>query len=272
MNRSTSDTVRSTMSATLRCRLLITLAAVLLLVAGCGKHAKPSQQTPAAAETQQQAVAPAEDSSPAADQAEGAQAPTCRDEEAIRQSERNRAACYHLQPGVTTTRVVKRQVPVKHGKHAAAAKKGAKTTAKTHTVTETVHHTTRCQPQCLIYARCRTGINTCKLGDTGPVQWFGCAAKNGATTSLPHTGSVMILAGHSGHRMSTGHVIYVEEAKKGEGGIWHLRLSHTNYDRKCHLDLDAKALFDPKQMTVTFETGPWAPWGKHLKVLGFILR
>jgi hypothetical protein len=32
------------------------------------------------------------------------------------------------------------------------------------------------------------------------------------------------------------------------------------------------ALFDPKQMTVSFTTGAWVQWAKHLKVLGFILR
>jgi surface antigen len=272
MNRSTANAMRPTMPDTLRCRLLIVFAAILLLVAGCGKHTKPPQQAPEPATAQQHSVAPVEEASPA-EQEEGDRPGSCRDEQAIRASEHGRAACFHLQPGATTTRVVKHQVPAKSAKGAHAVKKGAKTAAKTHTTTETkVVHTGRCQPQCVIYARCRTGFATCRLGDTGPVQWFACAAKNGATSSHPHVGSVMVFAAHSGHGMPTGHVAYVEAAKKHGNGTWQLRISHTNYDRKCHLDQDAMILFDPKQMTVTVETGPWAPWGKHLKILGFILR
>jgi len=72
--------------------------------------------------------------------------------------------------------------------------------------------------------------------------------------------------------MPTGHPAYVEAVKKNQNGTWTLRISHTNYDRKCHLDLDATVLFDPKRMTASFTTGPWGTWAKDLKALGFILR
>lgn len=132
--------------------------------------------------------------------------------------------------------------------------------------------TGRCQPQSLIYARCRTGFMTCRLGDTSPVQWFACAKKNGATTSMPTAGSVLVLDGNSRRRMPTGHPVYVEAVKANKNGTWTLRITHTNYDRKCHLDLDATVLFDPKHMTASFQTGPWSPWAKDLQALGFILR
>jgi surface antigen len=129
-----------------------------------------------------------------------------------------------------------------------------------------------CQPQSLIYARCRTGIKSCQLGDTSPVQWFACARKNGATTATPTAGSVIVLDANTGRNMPTGHPAYVEEVAKNQDGTWTLRISHTNYDRKCHLDLDATVLFDPKRMTASFESGPWGPWAKNLKVMGFILQ
>lgn len=129
-----------------------------------------------------------------------------------------------------------------------------------------------CQPQSLIYARCRTGIKTCQMGDTSPVQWFACARKNGATTATPVAGSVIVIDTHRERNMDTGHPAYVEEAHRNDDGTWSLRISHTNYDRQCHLDLDAQVLFDPGTMTATFITGPWSPWAQQLRVLGFILR
>lgn len=164
-----------------------------------------------------------------------------------------RDSCFNLRPGrkVPCTRIVKG----KNGKK----KKVAGT------------RSTRCQPQSLIYARCRTGIDTCRLGDTSPVQWFACARKNGTTTAIPKAGSVMILAGNNQRRMPTGHPAYVEEVCANKDGTWTLRLSHTNYDRKCNLDLDAKVIFCPKTQQARFVTGPWSCWAKNLKVLGFIL-
>jgi len=228
----------------------------------------PQETVPTAATAPQPVAESGPDTVEADDQISG-----CIDPEHIRKSERDRAACFHHQPGTTTTKVVKHQVSAKNSKSAHLAKKGAKAETKSHVVTETkVVHTGRCQPQCVIYARCRTGVTTCRLGDTGPVQWFNCAAKHGATTSTPQAGSVMVLAGNAQRRMATGHVAYVEEAKKNQNGTWQLRLSHANYDRKCHLDQDAMVLFDPKRMTASFETGQWQRWAKDLKTLGFILR
>lgn len=129
-----------------------------------------------------------------------------------------------------------------------------------------------CQPQSLIYARCRSGIATCKLGDTSPVQWFACAKKMGNTLSLPSGGSIMLLDINVRRKMYTGHPVYVENAKKNNDGTWLLRVSHTNYDRQCHLDQDASVIFDPAKMAVSFQSGPWSCWARDLKVLGFIDR
>ena len=276
----------------------------LLVAGGCARTPPPDQAPPA--RTQQ---IPASEqgkniASPDTVSAPGQDAPpaTCPDERTIRQSERDRANCYHLQPGVTVT---KKKGPSRTGQALKGTKKkGQKPTAtavktkqkkgqpagtkavagkkksKTTTVQSTVptqkdeYQTTtgRCQPQSLIYARCRTGIKTCRLGDTSPVQWFACAQKNGATTSTPIAGSVMVLAVNSRRGMPTGHPMYVEEVKANKDGTWTLRITHTNYDRKCHLDLDARVLYDPKQMTAAFQSGPWSTWAKDLKTLGFILR
>lgn len=248
--------------------LLSVFAAAALFATGCSAS-KPMARQPAPAETTQQPQA----TEPKA-VAEEPNA-TCRSEQSIRESERNRASCFRLQPGTTSTRVVKEQVPAKgSAKSAPTAKKGTKATATPPmvTVTKVVKTTGRCQPQSLIYARCRTGIATCKLGDTSPVQWFACAKKNSATTSTPVAGSVIVLDVNSRRGMPTGHPAYVEEVRKNGNGTWDLRLSHTNYDRKCHLDQDATVIFDPKRMTASFTTGPWATWAKDLKALGFILR
>lgn len=154
----------------------------------------------------------------------------------------DRAECFKLQPGKTSKN------------------------SKGKTVTG------RCQPQCVPYARCRSGIMTCRLGDTSPVEWFECARKNKATTSIPKAGSIMVIGANTRRKMPTGHLGYVEEACPNADGTWTLRFSHTNYDRKCHLDLDAEVLFNPKTMTATFLTGAWKAWAKDLKISGFILR
>ncbi|WP_310600486.1 hypothetical protein [Desulfobulbus sp.] len=237
---------------------------LLLALAGCSAKQSESRTTPQET-APPAAIAPGsvEESAPETDAA-GNRRSGCLDPAQVRRSERDRAACYRLQPAATTA--VTRQVPAKSAKSAHIAKKGGKT------ATKVVRTSGRCQPQSLIYARCRTGLATCKLGDTSPVQWFACAEKNGATSSLPHAGSVLVLAANAGRGMPTGHPVYVEEVNKHENGIWQLRISHTNYDRKCHLDQDATVLFDPKRMTVSFESGPWAAWAKNLKALGFIQR
>ena len=155
------------------------------------------------------------------------------------------ALCYKFQPGV--------QAPPKK------KKKSVKTVGC-------------CQPQSLIYARCRSGIETCRLGDTSPVQWFSCAKKMGNTSNVPASGAIMVLDGNGGRKMHTGHPLYIESAKKNNNGTWLLRISHTNYDRQCSLDQDAGVIFDSAKMTVSFQSGPWSCWARDLKILGFIMR
>lgn len=251
-------------------RLPLLLALISLLVAGCGQS-KPAPAPPPS-QPQQQAAAPGREEVPDLPETASETNGTCRDERAIRESERNRAACFHLQPATTTTKVITQQVPAQPAK--STAKKGQKTATKpaTTTVTKVVRSTGRCQPQSLIYGRCRTGFMTCRLGDTSPLQWFACAKKNNSTTSTPTTGSIIVLDANTRRGMPTGHPAYVEEVKRNPDGTWNLRISHTNYDRKCHLDLDAQVLFDPKGMTVSFLSGPWSTWAKGLKALGFIMR
>lgn len=82
----------------------------------------------------------------------------------------------------------------------------------------------------------------------------------------------MVLDVNARRGMPTGHPVYVEEACPNADGTWTLRISHTNYDRKCHLDLDAKVIFYPQTMEASFLSGPWSTWAKNLKVCGFILR
>jgi hypothetical protein len=166
---------------------------------------------------------------------------TCLECESVT-PDKDRAGCFKLRPGKTYKN-----------------KKGKTVTG-------------RCEPQCIPYARCRSGINTCRLGDTGPIEWFECARKNKNTTSVPKAGSIMVIGSEKRHNMTTGHLGYVEEACPNPDGTWTLRFSHTNYDRKCHLDLDAKVLFNPKTMRAAFQSGPWKPWARDLKILGFILR
>ncbi len=162
------------------------------------------------------------------------------------QSAASTAACYHLTPG---------SPPLKNPKTGKIIRPGR-----------------MCQPQSLIYARCRSGIQTCKLGNTSPEGWFACAQKAGGTTATPQAGSVMVFAANTKRKMYTGHPVYVEKACRHGDGTWQLTISHTNYDRQCHLDANARVSFDPRTMTASFETGPWASWAKRLRVLGFILR
>jgi hypothetical protein len=129
-----------------------------------------------------------------------------------------------------------------------------------------------CQPQSLIYARCRSGMGSCRLGDTSPVQWFSCAKKYGYTNVLPRAGTIMVFDSNPRRKMPTGHPVFVEEAIRNGNGTWKLRISHTNYDRQCHLDLDAAVHYDPTRMTASFESGAWSAWARDLRVLGFIER
>ncbi len=254
----------------------LTVCTLLLFIAGCAKTPTAGLAPMPPLLEQQSTSSENEKNSVPGDTAmeseQDCRTAACPDARTIKESERERASCFHLQPGGTVT-ITKASHPTRSAAKA-TKKKGQKATGKMVTASKKkVHQTTgRCQPQSLIYARCRTGIKTCKMGDTSPVQWFACAKKNRATTSIPAAGSVMVLDVNSRRGMPTGHPVYVEEVKANKDGTWTLRISHTNYDRKCHLDLDAKVLYHPKHMTATFQSGPWGPWAKDLKALGFILR
>lgn len=128
-----------------------------------------------------------------------------------------------------------------------------------------------CQPQSIPYARCRSRITSCNLGNTSPVQLFNCEHQRGYTSSVPKAGSLMSIGVNRIHHMSTGHTLYVEEVCRESSEHFKLRVSHTNYDRQCHLEEDAWVDYDSKRKTADFESGHWAAWGKDLPVQGFIL-
>lgn len=128
-----------------------------------------------------------------------------------------------------------------------------------------------CQPQSIPYARCRSQIATCNLGNTSPVQLFNCEQQRGYTSPIPQAGSLMSIGVNRVHHMSTGHTLYVEEVCAAPNGHFKLRVSHTNYDRQCHLEEDAWVDYDSNRKTADFDTGHWAAWGKDLPVQGFIL-
>ncbi|ADW17088.1 hypothetical protein Despr_0914 [Desulfobulbus propionicus DSM 2032] len=269
---------------------LFLASALLLFCAGCSptKHSAATQQSPPtqAHRPTADATDPAAAASTAGEAAREASAsPVCASPEQLLNSERNRDACYHLRPAKTMVvkKTVKQSRPsnkaskktagkTTKGKAAKVAVKQKKKAAAATTRVVTTRTVGLCQPQSLIYARCRTGITTCRLGNTSPVQWFACARANSATSAMPAAGSVIVLDANTGRNMPTGHPAYVEEVRNNPDGTWTLRISHTNYDRQCHLDQDATVLFDPRRMTASFESGPWGPWAKNLKVLGFILR
>lgn len=237
--------------------LILALMIALTALAACSKPVKgpasetpPAQTPPAQARTSQDGPAcppapaiptpaPTPDAVPQGAAREGAS--PCLECEAVPADE-DRGDCFRLQPGKTVTNA-----------------KGRKVTG-------------RCQPQCIPYARCRSGFMSCRLGDTSPVQWFECARKAGDTSSVPKAGSLMVIGVEKRHNMSTGHLGYVEEACPNADGTWTLRFSHTNYDRKCHLDLDARVVFNPKTMRAAFLSGPWKTWARDLMILGFILK
>lgn len=131
----------------------------------------------------------------------------------------------------------------------------------------------RCEPQSLPYGRCRTGIMRCRGScETSPIGWFGCERTLGKTSERPESGCILILGGNSKHRINTGHVFVVEQARDLGGGLWGVTLSHTNHDRRCSLETGVQAIYDEKNKTVSMKTGAWSAWGKNLKALGCILR
>lgn len=128
----------------------------------------------------------------------------------------------------------------------------------------------RCEPQCLPYTRCRSGISSCRTGhENGPVTWFTCEQARGNTSLQPADGRVLVL-GRNAHNMSTGHTLYVEKAQPREDGRYELVLSHTNYDRRCNLETNMLAEYDPIAKTIDVRSGQWEQWGRDLKVAGFI--
>ena len=150
--------------------------------------------------------------------------------------------------------------------------KTAKITSKGKQVQQTRKITSkgRCQPQCLIYARCRSGFMSCRLGSTNPLRWWPCAKKAGLTSQIPVPGAVLLLDKQSDSRMRVGHAVYVEEVCALQNGKYLLRVSHSNYNRMCSLDLDAKVIYDPKTRSANFISGVWAKWAKTLRTLGFV--
>jgi hypothetical protein len=128
----------------------------------------------------------------------------------------------------------------------------------------------RCEPQCLPYTRCRSGISSCRTGhENGPVTWFNCEQARGNTSLQPADGRVLVL-GRNAHNMSTGHTLYVEKAQPRGNGRYELVLSHTNYDRRCNLETNMLAEYDSIAKTIDVRSGKWERWGRDLKVAGFI--
>lgn len=130
----------------------------------------------------------------------------------------------------------------------------------------------RCEPQSLPFARCRSGINSCRLGwNNGPLTWFACEKQRGNSSLIPSAGSVLILAANK-HNMPTGHVAFVEKVVQADPSTFRLIFSHTNYDRKCSLETDIEATYNSDTRTLDIFTGAWKDWGRKLPVAGFILR
>ena len=128
----------------------------------------------------------------------------------------------------------------------------------------------RCEPQCLPYTRCRAGISSCRTGhENGPVTWFQCEQARGNTSAEPADGRVLVL-GRNAHNMPTGHTLYVEKAEPRGDGRYALTLSHTNYDRRCNLETNMLAEYDPASKTIDVLAGKWERWGRDLRVAGFI--
>lgn len=132
------------------------------------------------------------------------------------------------------------------------------------------HHGGMCQPQSIPYARCRSHISSCNLGNTSPVQLFLCEQQRGYTSAIPKPGMLMSIGVNHQHHMPTGHTLYVDEVCPNPDGTYKLRVSHTNYDRRCHLEENAWVHYDPRSMHADFDTGHWSAWGKRLPVQGFI--
>jgi len=130
----------------------------------------------------------------------------------------------------------------------------------------------RCEPQCIPYVRCRSGINSCRLGyENGPLTWFACERKHGNTARRPTAGGVLVLAADNKHNNRTGHVLYIEEAVVEDETTFLLTLSHTNFDRHCSIETGIEARFHGSTMELDMLSGAWKNWARGLRVTGFIL-
>jgi hypothetical protein len=179
----------------------------------------------------------------------------------------SRNQCYRYSAGLQN--ITANEPP--QGKSTKISKKSVTTASgKKVEKTKTTVVAGRCQPQCLIYARCRSGFMSCRLGHTNPLSWWPCAQAQGLVSQIPVPGSVMLLEKQDDERMRVGHAVYVEEVCTLKNGQFLLRVSHANYNRRCSLDLDAKVLYNPQTRTANFLSGVWAKWAKNLRAFGFV--
>ena len=131
----------------------------------------------------------------------------------------------------------------------------------------------RCEPQSLPYARCRTGNMCCRGNhELSPIGWYHGEERLGHVSPTPAGGSVLILGDNSRHKMNTGHVFYVESVRHKGGEHWELTLSHTNYDRQCHIETNVLGEYNVHTRNLAMKTGHWSVWGKDLHALGFIVK
>ena len=129
----------------------------------------------------------------------------------------------------------------------------------------------RCEPQCVPYARCRTGIDSCRLGrESNSLTWFACEKKHRNTTDEPGPGMVMVLLANARRNMPTGHCLVVEKATPQGKDAWLLVVSHANWDTHCALEANARVLYNRKTMKAAFLSGEWKDWASDLAVAGFI--
>lgn len=159
------------------------------------------------------------------------------------------------------------------GSKSKAARRAAPQGAKTAKGAPRPKGSGRCEPQSLTYARQRSGIMRSRSGrENGPLTWFAAERRLGMTSPAPSPGSVLILGSDKGHGMPTGHVAYVEKTQAEGTSRYKVTFSHTNYDRKCSLETNIEALYDSAAMTLDIYSGAWQPWGRGLRVAGFILQ
>jgi len=123
-----------------------------------------------------------------------------------------------------------------------------------------------CQPQCVTYARERSGIKSCRVGWYGTARdWYYCERRHGKTTTKPKKRRVLIL-----NEFSTGHAMYIEKSKRKGHGKYKLRLGHSNFDNRCSIEKHIKAKYYRHKKKIKIKTGHWR--GKRFKVLGIIKR